>query len=315
MQKPKPLHTRRYWEALSDQQLVETELETDDPESLDGLATEIPPGDDETYVEFRYDLTGSGREEFVCVHGHHRHLKGFVMRKGSVRFLVGWMCGESIYGEAFDDYKADFSAAVNRQVSLRRRREIGLHIGPFMAWMEQTSKSDVFRLYASVRRQIAGRMPWIWDNVNRAGFAGMRFQRVSFPPSLFDQRTDPEREFGKITGELSAMASQLIGQNEIEEKTVDSVRRMLRLIIQRIEVVLDQLKEVEDFFQPGVLSAVCELGNEYDNPKKRKYITGLTSITCKREKDREKVTVVMPMNYRVPNRAGVDELKRAIEVM
>jgi hypothetical protein len=53
--------TRRHWETLSDDQLLETELMTDDPESLPNLVFEIPPGDEEPYVEFKYDLRKSDR--------------------------------------------------------------------------------------------------------------------------------------------------------------------------------------------------------------------------------------------------------------
>jgi hypothetical protein len=91
MEKPKrQVHARQYWESLTDEQILNAQLMTDDPESLEGLVFEVPPGDEETYAEFKYDLRGSGRkEEFKCVHGHHRHLAGFVMRKGEARFMVG----------------------------------------------------------------------------------------------------------------------------------------------------------------------------------------------------------------------------------
>jgi hypothetical protein len=82
-------------------------------------------------------------------------------------------------------------------------------------------------------------------------------------------------------------------------------------VIRRIEAVFEELKEVEDFFQPTVLTAICKLANEYDNPKKRKYIAGLLSITCKR--DRDKIVVQMPNNYRVPNRSGLEALKKSLK--
>src|SRR6185437_7536075 len=142
MLKPKA-RARRYWESLSDDQLVDVELMTDDPENLENLVGEIPQGDEEPYVEFKYDLRGSEREMFQCVHGHHAHLAGFVFRKGNARFLVGWMCGASIYGEDFGQYTADFDAAVNRQDALKRVREIKSVISPFMNWLEQVSNSEV----------------------------------------------------------------------------------------------------------------------------------------------------------------------------
>ena len=116
---------RKYWESLSDDELVKTEMMTDDPQNLRDLVTVIPEGPEEAFVELKYDLRKSGREEFHCVHGNHRHLAGFVMRKGPARFLVGWMCGKTIYGEDFDQFTADFETAVMRRDTLR-----GLHPVP-----------------------------------------------------------------------------------------------------------------------------------------------------------------------------------------
>jgi len=69
--RPDPKH----WANVSDEQLAGLDLEIEGPDKLPGIVTEIPPGNVETYMEFTYDLRGMGREEeFVCVHGHHRHL-------------------------------------------------------------------------------------------------------------------------------------------------------------------------------------------------------------------------------------------------
>src|SRR3954463_1092109 len=120
MLKPNSQRARRHWESLSDAQLLDVELSTDDPEGLSDLVFELPPGDEEPYVEYSYDLRGTEREKFRCVHGNHR----FVIRKGESRFLVGRICGKTIYGENFDHYKADFKAAQSRQGVLRRVTEI-----------------------------------------------------------------------------------------------------------------------------------------------------------------------------------------------
>ena len=313
MLKPKELRSRRFWETLTDDQLLTVELTTDDPENLDDLVLELPAGDEEPYVEYKYDLRKSGREEFSCVHGHHKHLAGFVMRKGKYRYLVGWQCGKTIYGENFDEYTADFDAAVNRQETLRKRREIEKETVPFMAWLEQVSRSDVFKLYESVRRQILQRMPWVWDNVPRASYLGVSLKGVKIPPTLFNEATDPQAEFGKVMGEMSALGASLIGKEELGEKSVQNIKRVLQGLIRRVESVFAELKEVEDFFQPAVLDIVCELGNGHDNPKKRKYIAGLLTLTCKR--DRDKAIVQMPSSYKLPNRGGLEALKEALRVL
>jgi hypothetical protein len=312
MQKLKTQHVRRHWETLSDEELLAADLIIDDPESLENLVFEVPAGDEEPYVEFKYDLRKSGRdEEFTCVHGHHKHLAGFVMRKGKARFMVGWMCGKSIYEEDFDQYTADFNTAVNRQQTLRKRREIEKETGPFMAWLEYVLQSDVFKLYESVRRQLDQRLPWVWDNVPRIGFLGESRNGVTVPATLFLKATDPRAEFAKVVAEMSALAMTLIGKEELGEKSVEDIKRALGLFIRRIEKVFDELKEVEDFFQPAVLDLVCKLANDYDNPKKRKYSAGLQSLTCKRARD--KSTVQMPNNYRLPNRSGLEALKKSLK--
>jgi hypothetical protein len=202
---------------------------------------------------------------------------------------------------------------VNRQQTLRKRREIETLTGPFMAWLQQVAASDVFKLYDSMRRQISFRMPWIWENVPLAGHYGMTVARVKMPPTLFLEGTDPETEFSKVAAEASALAANLIAKDELEDKSVENLKRMLNALIRRVETIFDQLKEVEDFFQPAVLQAICDLANENDNPKKRKYVAGLATITCKRDKD--KSCVQIPKNYKMPNRAGLEALKESLRVL
>ncbi len=296
---------------ISDEQLLDAQLHVDDPESLGGLSTEVPVDGGEPYVEFKYDLRGSGRAEgLTCVHGH-KHLAGFVMRKGNARFLVGWMCGQSIYGEDFDQYKSDFNAAINRKDNLRRRREIEAATEPFMKWLQEISDSDIFNHYDRVRRQIKAQMPWVWENGLRASHIDTRVVGLTFPKKLFDEGADPRVEFGRICSDFGIAVMTLITKSQTGALDITPVKRRMDLIIQRIETVFSQLKEIEAFFQPAVLEVICKLANEYDNPKKRRYVSGLLCLTCK--KDREKVTIQMPRNYRFPDRhaRGMDRQRGA----
>jgi hypothetical protein len=313
MLKLRVLRPRRYWETLTDDQLLRAELKTDDPEGLDNLLRELPAGYEDSYVEYKYDLRGSGRQEFCCVHGHHRHLAGFVMRKDEVRWLVGWQCAKAIYGEDFDQYKADFNTALNRQETLRKRREIASATEPFVAWLELILQSDVLKLFESVRSQIRNHMPWIWENAPFAATFGMALGGVKMPPTLFEDDTNPQASFARIVAEMSALKTTLIDKEELKEEGVRKIKRVLEGLIPKAEVVLNQLQEVVDFFQPAVLTVLCRLGNEHDNPRKRKYIADLLSITCKR--GREKTTVQLPRNYRVPNSDGLVALKEVLRVL
>ena len=94
-----------HWETLTDEQLLDTELETDKQDALAGMIDYLPDGYSNAFVEFKYDLRGTGSDEFVCVHGRHRHLAGFVMNKDGLRFKFGWKCAEYTYGASFEVYK------------------------------------------------------------------------------------------------------------------------------------------------------------------------------------------------------------------
>lgn len=110
---------------------------------------------------------------------------------------------------------------------------------------------------------------------------------------------------------MSALAANLIGKEDLGEKSVQLIKRVLETLVNRVETVFDELREVEDFFQPGLLELICKYGNAQD--KKRSYTAGLQSITCKRAKN--KVVVQMPNNYRLPNRNGIEALKEAFRVL
>lgn len=309
MLKPKPRGSRRYWENLADEQLLDAQLTTDDPEGLDGLVPELPPGNEEPYVEYKYDLRGQERDMLRCVHGNHPHLAGFVMRKGPHRFLVGHICGNHIYGEDFDAYTADFNAAINRQDALRRRREIERATKPFLAWFTEVLESPVFSHYRSISDRMFERMPWIYDNLPRAAALAGPQAAVRFPPTLFGEKTDPEAAFVKIAGEFNAAVMSLIAMSE-KAVNMDPVQRHFEMLLRRIEALLDQLREIEDFFQPAVLDAICRLANEWDKPDRRKYVPGLLTLTCKRKKD--EVAIKIPHNYRVPDKAAIDAFRKAL---
>ena len=301
---------KRYWESLSDEELVGLETTTDDPENLPGLVTEVPPGDEEVYVEYKYDLTKSGRDEFSCVHGHHRHLKGFVMRKGRARFLVGWMCGKSIYGEDFDAYTADFDAAIIKRDTLRRVKDIKVAIDPFSAWLQEVTDSNVFDRFDSAREQVYEHLQWVHDNFYFIAHADVRARRSNFPERLFDEKNDPELDWNRAVAEFHAIAMRAVSTEEWAEKNLAHMKRAMEGLLKRFERVLAQLKELETFFQPEVLALICEYANVHDNPKKRTYQPGLLSITCKRGKD--KTVVCMPRSYKVPSTRAIDAFRVAL---
>jgi hypothetical protein len=154
-----------HWSALTDDDLLNRNLTTDNPETLEGLVTQIPDRHKEAHVEFKYDFRGQDRAELHCVHGHHAHKAGFVMNVGGQRFLVGWICGKTIYGEDFERYTKAYDQAVERQNALRRAKQIRDAIDPFTYWLAKIPHAEVFPLYNAVRLQWIGLIPWLYDQL------------------------------------------------------------------------------------------------------------------------------------------------------
>lgn len=306
----KPHHTRRFWDSLSDEELLLTELTTDDPDGLEGLVSEIPPGDDETYVEYKYDLRGTEHEEFKCVHGNHGHLAGYVMRKGDKRFKVGWICGKTIYGADFETYKSDFDAAVNRRDALRRAHEIKEATVPFMTWLESFIASPVFDHYDSVRDQLDMSMEGLVCVLQVAAEAKMTISGVKVPPTLFSCHTDPRSEVQKLATEISSAVLLMTKMAQLKGQT-GKIAGHLDSLAKRVDGVISKLKEVEDFFQPSVLDPLCEFVTEHDNPKRRKYEPGLLSVTCKRD-NKKRTTVHLPRSYKLPSRGAMEAFRKAL---
>ena len=296
-----------YYASLSDDQLLDAELVTDDPENLPNLVREIPIGNEEPWVEYKYDLRGQGREqEFRCAHCHIGHLAGFVLRKGDARYMVGWICANALYGHVFEAIRADFEQVQNRKVVLHKRRETESEVRPFLAWLERLEASDVFKQYESVRRQISGRMEFIWTNSVNLTANGYR-AGLRIPHSMFTLSADAKSSFSKLVAEVRAFTGNL-HTAALEELSLKQVNKSICNFMARAEKAILQIQEIEDFFQPACLEAFCLFANRNDNPKKRSYSFGLLSITCKRVGG-DKTTVEMPAGFRVPDRGAIAAMR------
>jgi hypothetical protein len=310
MLKPKSHAPRGFWQKLSDEVLIETDLIVDDPETLENLVYELPAGDEEPYVEFKYDLRMTEREKLHCVHGNHPHLSGFVMRKGGKRFLVGRICGKTIYNEDFDAYTADFDAAIIRKDALVRVREIRTAVDPFMAWLQEVSQSDAFKHFGKLRGRLYEELPWVYDNLEVAALTDHRVKAAKLPRWLCSNEANPREEFNRVLSDADAVSSLLSGEPEKAAGMIGLIRSRIETLMKRTEEVLARLGDVELFFQPGALHAICALANEHDNPKKRKYSSGLLTITCKKE--RHTVTIAMPKDFAIPSVRRLEALRSAL---
>lgn len=300
-----------FWANLSDEALVDIELTTDDPENLPNLVKQIPDGEGTPYVEFKYDLRGTGREEFSCVHGNHGHLSGFVFRKGDARFLVGRICGNTIYGEDFDKFTSDFDAAIQRQDALKRVRQLREAIAAFTAWLRTEAESDSWRAFNRLRGQLDNQMPWVFDNLPAlAAMDPKTIGGAALPKRLCAEDMNVREEFDRLVLETASVSAMLDEDASTVATKIGAMRARLDGLARRAEAIISLLSEVQIFFQPSSLQAICDFANKHDNPKRRRYSAGLMSLSCKGAS--EKQTISMPTGFKLPSAAGYEQLRKAI---
>lgn len=277
----------RHYERLSDEQLLATELEISNPESLEGLVDAVPEGDDEVFVEFSY----AGDQEHRCVHQHHRHKKGYVMRKGDARFRVGWMCARELYGvEAFAKFEAEFKAAVQRRRGLLRRREIEQRLLAIMRFIENEVGGETVREFDRVSREI-GRLPFV------SGRYAPRFGLAATSDLFFDP----------LLADVSKKLRELQQSKASAEQALARLKPWLRDLVPEVEDVIFRLELLVDFFQPAMLMAICAEANKRDAPDRRTYEPGLMSLTCHRV-GATKIVITLSPTYRPPDRTRFAEL-------
>ncbi len=304
MLKPKLGNDRRHWESIGDEQLADMDLEIDAPDTLPGIVTEIPVDHEEAYIEFTYDLRGSGREEeFVCVHGHHRHLHGAVMRVGDVRFLVGWICAEAIYGERLAGYQADYDAAVTRRSAVVRVRQLREAIVEFSAWASEVSRSGALQSYDGVRARLKSGFPFVYETLR--GAAGRRIAGAIMPRNLCTDGGDIEDSFGRLMKEIARVATSLTGDAQRVANSIGSIRLNIEGLVRRADVAVDKLADVELFFQPSTLAAICSHAANAV-PRRANHYAGLLKLTCRNR------VIEMPKGFVVPSRTAIDRLRAAL---
>jgi hypothetical protein len=302
---------RQHWEEISDEDLLSTELTTENPLGVVGLVDRYPEGEDEPHVEFSYDLRGTGADEFKCVHGSHGHLKGFVFRKGDARYLVGWKCGESLYGTKFDAYTADHKAAVTRQSGLRRLEDLRKATIALSAWASSPDWDGAMSYYEELRNVLWRDMPFVYDTL--AASAGQKLKDVQIPRFLcseekepaFRHRNDIASEHHRMMAEISAVLVHLAKPNVAALALIGKIVESLRGIARRADLLVTKLEEVKMFFQPAVLGVISDLADRA-RPRRAPYHAGLLSLTTK------KITVRLPETFRVPPRSGVEALQTAL---
>ncbi len=127
------------------------------------------------------------------------------------------------------------------------------------------------------------------------------------PPNLCaDGAEFIQASFGRLMNEVAAVTILMTGDTQKVASKIGSIRSGVEAIIRRAEVVLRKLADVELFFQPATLSAVCAYTR--NDPLKRgdRYNASLGKITC------HGLVLAMPTGFSMPSRVAIDHLQAAL---
>ncbi|MEH3146423.1 MAG: hypothetical protein PGN34_13985 [Methylobacterium frigidaeris] len=144
-----------YWSTKTDDELLSTQLTTDDPESLEELSEDQPP-DEEALVEMAYNVSGRERGMVRCVFCKHpNHFNGVVMRyKSGTRRLVGRDCAGKHYGVTFDLLARDFDAARDRRDYVEQQRLVMARDRDILGMMATMRADPSVAEFGEVRRRL-----------------------------------------------------------------------------------------------------------------------------------------------------------------
>jgi hypothetical protein len=301
--KAKAVAKRSHWASVSDDRLIDLDLEIDNPETLEGLVRQVPANYADAHVEFKYDLRGMDVTEFTCVHGSHQHKAGFVMNVDGVRFMVGWICAKQIYNEDFDEYTADFDAAVGRRDVLRRVREIREAVTQFSTWLDGISSSSTFEAFSTISNRLEKHMPWVYRTLQSAH--GGRIEGVAMPKYLCLPPADVRAEFDRLMNATAAVTLKLTGDAQLVGASIGLIRSEVNGLIRRAELILAKLSDLVLFFQPATLHAICQHA-ENTTPKRRRHFAGLLKLSTR------DVFVELPKDFVLPSRGPIDALHAAV---
>ncbi|MBP1182913.1 hypothetical protein [Methylobacterium sp. PvR107] len=163
-----------YWKSRSDDELLQTQFTTDDPESLESVSDDPPP-DEEATVELAYDVAGRDAGRAQCVFCRYpNHDKGVVMlfRSGQRR-LVGRDCARKHYGVAFDAMARDFDAAQDRASYVERQRRAVSERHDIVALLRAMRADPAIREFSDTRRRLRDFMgPKLWPRFERMADQG-----------------------------------------------------------------------------------------------------------------------------------------------
>jgi hypothetical protein len=122
------------------------------------------------------------------------------------------------------------------------------------------------------------------------------------PKHICSDAGDIEGSFIRLMEETAAIARSLTGDPQRVAGVIGSIRSDIEGIIRRAELLLAKLSDVELFFQPATLLAICEHA-ENAVPRRTRHFAGVLKLSTRDQ------VIEMPEGFVMPSRAPIDRLQ------
>jgi hypothetical protein len=315
-----------FWKTRSDDELLEMEFTTDDPESLDNVSNDPPP-DEEAMVELAYNVAGRERGRAQCVFCKHpNHDRGVVMlyRSGGRR-LVGRDCAHKRYGVVFDELVKDFDAARDRRDYVERQRTVLSQRTDLVDQIVAMARDPAVQAFADIQRQLRAMLgKSLWAKLQRIadgdglltaeeqlrdyGSGNERVRGVIVQgdalhgaelfrsgPSVSDQLMDIEIDV--------AMTLEALRQPDVTTREIRIGLVKLGDLMRRIEEQRVRLRAVNSFFEIYNLGHLARWAAKVD--RQVWIATGTLPNRLVVQQGSETLECAAPEHYRVPGQSLV----------
>jgi hypothetical protein len=108
--------------------------------------------------------------------------------------------------------------------------------------------------------------------------------------------------------ETAALLLTFAGDPQKLGTALPGLRTKVDGLANRGETIVNKLDNVVQFFQPAVLDLIVKHANEHDNPKRRRYQSGLLSLMVR---GIDKSEVHLDPDFKVPSRQPIEALRKA----
>jgi hypothetical protein len=144
---------------FSDDQLLSTTINTNDPLSLEGIVDTPPPNNGDLWFEMTYDAD----QNVKCVYGH-LHKKGIILRDAQYnRYPVGHKCGFDLFGLDWNLLQNHIKRISDRKADLLYLRSIANALGEADHWLRKVPDHPSISALRILRETFASEAKSLFD--------------------------------------------------------------------------------------------------------------------------------------------------------